>query len=152
MIKTKTIFGLIVGAVVVVGSIFTFNFIHSRDGIKTAQKAVKLLYEYDSFEELRAEHLEPLSELMTDETFKGLAVNSVEDSLVKYLKFKNNPCQVAFIESSDNYIIYTIKCDSLTYGRKFIFFYDTNIWGKINKVEEAELRDFSKASSSISND
>lgn len=128
------------------------SYLLKREHIKTAQEAVTLLYEFDNFNEILSEHMTPLSKLMTKEAFDSLQINDEEQSLVQYLKFKGNPSKVSFIESTDEYIIYSIQCDSLTLGRKFVFYYDTNIWGKISNVSEAELRDFYKTNYSISND
>ena len=125
-----------------------FNYFHKIDGMRTAEEAVMLMYNFESFTTLYQEQMDRLQKIVTPEIYNEITVENMDRALTTYLKFKQNPSKVTILEKEENYIIYTIESDSLTSGRKFVMYYDTNLFGKINEMKEAELRDFYNTTSS----
>lgn len=128
---------------------FGFKYLKEKDGMRTAEQAVMLMYNFESFTELYDKQMAELKEIVTEDVYNNITVENIDRALTTYLKFRQNPAKVTILEKTEDHIIYTITSDSLTTGRKFVMYYDTNIFGKINKMEEAELRDFYKATSTV---
>lgn len=149
----SSIRSIIISAVLVLSVGFTlfsgFNYLREKEGIRTAEQAVMLMYNFESFTDLYEKQMSELKELVTDEVYQNITVENIDRALTTYLKFRQNPSKVTILEKTSDHIIYTIASDSLTSGRKFVMYYDTNIFGRINKMEEAELRDFYKATSTV---
>lgn len=125
-----------------------FNHFHKIDGMRTAEEAVMLMYNFESFTTLYQEQMDKLEDIVTPKIYEEITVKNIDRALTTYLKFKQNPSKVTILEKTDRYIIYTISSDSLTSGRKFVMYYSTNLLGKINEMKEAELRDFYDTTSS----
>ena len=136
---------LIVGTLTGVG--LGFKYLHDRDSRNTAEQAVYLMYNFESFSDVYENQMKDLEKICSEDVYKNITVKNIDRALTTYLKFKGNPCKVNILQKSNNYIIYELDTPSITAGRKFVMFYETNIWGKIVKMEEAELRDFYKARS-----
>lgn len=99
--------------------------------------AVNYLYNYKTIEQL-AKQDESLKEIVTDDVYKYLTVTNYDKSLNVYLKFKQCEVEVEILSSSPGKVVYTLHTDALSDGRKFIFLYDVNWFGKICNVQEFE--------------
>lgn len=142
---------LIVGTTIVcVGcaSVLGFFYLKSLEDQKVGEKAVKLMYDFDSYSEVYQEHMKGLQEITTEPIYKNITVTNVDRALTTYLKFKGHPSKVNILQKTDKYVIYTLDTESITQTRKFAMFYHVNIWGKIDNMQECELRDFYQANTS----
>lgn len=110
-------------------------------GGKVGVEAVNYLYNFKSVDEL-SENDEKLKEITTEEAYTALTVTNADKALNTYLKFKNNSVEVEIISSGRGKVVYTLHSDSLSDGRKFIFLYDVNFFGKITNAEEFEAIPF----------
>lgn len=116
---------------------------HSADKERQriAMRTVQCLYDFGNLEQLEAQQLE-LSTLVDEYVYNQLVYDNEERRLNTYLKFAGSTSAVNFIEVTDDHVIYSIDCAALMDGRKFLFQYHLNSFGKIDKVYEAELIDF----------
>ncbi|WP_304427986.1 hypothetical protein [uncultured Clostridium sp.] len=105
------------------------------------EKAVMLMYDFEDAYDLDS-HMKDLKRITTKEVYNELTINNADRTLNTYLKFKDNSVDVEIIKSTRNYILYRLNTESLTTNRKFMFTFDTDIWGKINYVREMEIIDF----------
>lgn len=148
----KNIKSIIISALLVVtipiSCFAVFNYFHKIDGMRTAEEAVMLMYNFESFTTLYQEQMDKLEDIVTPEIYEEITVKNIDRALTTYLKFKQNPSTVRILETTDRYVIYTISSDSLTSGRKFVMYYSTNLFGRIDEMKEAELRDFYDTTSS----
>ncbi len=106
-----------------------------------AEEVVRALYDFGSTEQLEAQQL-TLKSRLTEEVFNQLTVDNEERRLNTYLKFYGEASSVNILKITDDYIIYGLDCIMIDSKRRFLFVYDVNIEGKINKVYEAELIGF----------
>lgn len=107
-----------------------------------ALRAVNDMYTFVSYDSLAQNNMPDLQKICTKEVYDKLALQNTDRALTTYLKFKNEPVKVNIIKTTDEYIIYSLETDAITRTRKFVFFYNVNLLGKINDVSEAELYDF----------
>lgn len=138
--------GLLVTFVVVFVVIFSlltlvrrYNSKVDKEAIGT--KAVKLLYEFGSYEELAMQQIE-LQAITSEEVYNQLTFDNEERTLYTYLKFKGESSTVEVLKSTDNYVFYTLHSPALVSGRKFIFLFDVDHNGKLVSVREEECIDF----------
>lgn len=108
---------------------------------QTAVEVLKALYDFGTEEQLEAQQL-TLRSRVTDEVFNQVSVDNEERRLNTYLKFYGEASTVNILKITDDYIIYGLDCIMIDSKRRFLFVYDTNLEGKINKVYEAELIGF----------
>lgn len=105
------------------------------------EKAVMLMYNFSDAYELDS-HMKDLRKITTKEIYNELTINNSDRTLNTYLKFKDNSVDVEIIKSTRDYVLYRLNTESLTTNRKFMFTFDTDIWGRINYVREVEVIDF----------
>ena len=129
-----------------------FMYLKSLEDVKTGEKAVKLMYDFGSYDEVYQEHMTKLKELTTDDIYTNITVTNVDRALTTYLKFKGHSSKVKILQKTDSYIMYYLDTESITQTRKFVMYYHVNMWGKIDDIQECEVRDFYQANSSSSND
>lgn len=110
-------------------------------------QAVMAMYDFGDLNELD-DNMDVLRELTTTEVYNMLTLDRTDRALNVYLKFKNKPTRVLVEESTDSYVIYSLKTDSISATRKFAFFFRVGDSGKIEYVREAEVVDFSTNSAS----
>lgn len=103
--------------------------------------AVVTLYDFGTVEQLDAQ-MATLKQITTDEVFQQLTIDNEERTLNTYLKFKGEACTVIILESTENYIIYSLQTPYVESNRKFIFRFTVNGQHKIDWVRESELIDF----------
>lgn len=115
--------------------------VHGYIGKDNAKKLVFDLYSFNDIKDVKGRQDE-IKKLVTKDTYPFVSFDNMEHSLSAYLKAKGNPCKVMFESITDDYIIYSLDCKSITPGRTFMLMYDSNIFGKIRKVREAEVVDF----------
>lgn len=146
--KIKPSLFLILGTLVVI-SVVTVVLIFKLYGNSEeplGKKAVGLLYSFETLEDLQENDSE-LQSTLSEEDYEKLTVTNSERALGTYLKFKKNPVAVEFIRSNESkdggYVLYTLKSDSLSEGRKFVFLYDL-VEGNVSNVREMECIDFIK--------
>lgn len=99
--------------------------------------AVYYMYNYKTVEQLEQQDKQ-LKEIVTDDVYEYLTVTNYDKSLNVYLKFKQTEVEVEVLSSSPGKVVYTLHTDALSDGRKFIFLYDVNWFGKICNVQEFE--------------
>lgn len=104
-------------------------------------KTVMTLYNFDTVTELNS-NMDTLSNLCTSDVYNTLTIDNIERTLNTYLKFKQDAVKVEVLESNTNYVLYTLHTKSLSVGRKFMFVYTTDFFGKISKVSEYEVIPF----------
>lgn len=136
-------FVLIMGTLILLLTGVSFTLYSKSLGTPVGEKAVKYMYDFDSTKEL-SDNMDKLSAITTKSVFSKLTIDNIDRSLSTYLKFKNLPCEVVILRSTNTYILYTLKTDALSSGRKFIFMYQVNALNKISEVREAEVVDFYK--------
>lgn len=136
------------GIITISALLLTFEKVHKIEGRKTAQEAVKLMYEFESYDDVYQKQMQDLAKITSKEVYNSVTVENIDRALTTYLKFKGHPSKVEIIDATDNYVIYSLDTESITHTRKFVMFYHTNFLGKIDSMKEAELRDFYKASTS----
>lgn len=108
-------------------------------GTERAKDLLELLYDFDNVNDIDKRYGK-IEKLVTDEVFDK--VTNLDRTLRAYLKMEGNSSEVVVLVESDDYIIYELKCESITSGRKFMMLFETNIFGKIDKVREVEIVDF----------
>ena len=114
-------FWLIVVVVVAVCFDFFYVSLHSNSkGVKekVGKEVVKLLYDFASMEQLEGQQLQ-LKSKVTEDVFNQLTV-----------------------DNDDRYLVYRLDCVALESSRVFLFAYNVNSLGKIDRVYEAELIGF----------
>lgn len=122
--------------------IFVDNFNKDRSVSDLGVIAVESMYDFGSTNELD-DNMEVLKTIMTPEVYERLTIDRTDRVLSVYLKFNNNPTKVLVEKSTGDYVIYSLKTESISSTRKFVFFYSINEKGKIDYVREAEIVDFS---------
>lgn len=113
----------------------------SRAKESTAEKVVKILYDFGSAEQLE-EQEHQLRGYVTDPVYNQLVVDNDNRELRAYMAFYNNASTVDFVDVTDSYVIFRLDSMSIDSGRLFIFAYKVNVSGKICEVFESELVDF----------
>ena len=134
------LFGLSVSLVIILLGSFCIKreiFSNGRVGVR----AVKLLYQFKNINELE-DNLKGLERMMTKKCYYDTTVLNSSKSLNTYLKFKKQKTTVNILEQRPGFILYSLDNPNLTGTRLFIFSYDVNYLGKINKVREFEAIDF----------
>lgn len=130
-------------AILIIGLLFTLKVFYGGESSDSAlgTAAVKYMYSFQTPQELDS-NMPALKAITTEEVYKTLTIDRTDRALSVYLKFNNKPSLVQVLDSSSNYIIYSIKSESISANRKFAFFFHTTN-GKIDKVRESEIIDFS---------
>lgn len=120
--------------------VFVNAFMHKSDYGEIGERAVHLLYEYGTPEQLDAQMAE-LKSMCSEGVFIQLTIDNEKRTLNTYLKFKQDPTSVNILESTSSYVVYSINNKNIDASRKFIFRYkvDNN---KLVEVKEAELIEF----------
>lgn len=106
-----------------------------------AEKVVKLLYDFGTVEQLEMQQ-KSLKTFVTEEVYNQLTYDNDERRLNTYLKFCEEAVTVNIIRSTDEYVIYSLDCMTISPERKFMFAYKVGEGGKITDVQEYELLDF----------
>ena len=146
---------ILILVLVILGALATwlgFLYLKSLEDVKIGEKAVKLMYDFDSYDEVYQDHMTKLKEITTDEIYNNITVTNVDRALTTYLKFKGHSSRVKILQKTNSYIMYYLDTESITQTRKFVMYYHINIWGKIDSMQECEVHDFYQANSSSSND
>lgn len=132
-----------VGVVVALGvvSFSVLYGVHNYIGKENAKKLVFDMYSYNDLKDVKNRQKD-IRKLVTEETYPFVSFDNMEHSLSGYLKAKGESCKVIFEKVTNDYVIYSLDCKSITPGRTFMLMYDSNIFGKIKKVREAEVVDF----------
>lgn len=115
--------------------------IESEKRQETGRQLVLALYDYPSVEQLD-EQMKIVRGLTTEGVFNQLTLDNEERTLNTYLKFEQKAVTVEILESTEDYVLYTLHTEALSEGRKFIFLYSLNEDGKVDWVQEAECIDF----------
>ena len=108
-------------------------------GSQNAHQFLNQMYNFSNVGAIDTRY-EAIHELVTDDVYEE--VTSLDRTLRAYLKMEGKPSTLEIVAEGDGYIIYTLDCDALTPGRKFMLIYESNIFGKLNKVREMEVADF----------
>jgi hypothetical protein len=98
---------------------------------------VRCLYEYDALEEFGTNAVR-LKDFVSEEVFDRLSSDNSDRVLSVYLKFNAKPCQVNVIDSTQNYVVYSLISSVIEPERVFAMFFDVD-GGKVIDVREAEL-------------
>ena len=106
-----------------------------------AKRVVECLYDFGTQEQVREKQRE-LRGLVSEEVYNQLTYDKEQRRLNTYLKFNNDSSTVEFLEVTDDYVVYRLKCASIENGRHFLFQYKVDPSGKLSEVYEAELIDF----------
>lgn len=103
--------------------------------------AVNYLYNFNSVDDLDKND-KKLKDITTESAYESLTVTNSDKALNTYLKFKDNAVEVEILSSGPGKVVYTLHSDSLSDGRKFIFLYEVNFFGKITSAQEFEAIPF----------
>lgn len=140
--KSK-VFSIIIGALLLTtlgtGCLY---FSWKREAKETGIKAVKLMYTFDTYEDVYSKQMNELQKICNQDVYKQLNVNNIDRALNSYLRFKGNASEVNIIEATNSYVKYSLNTLSISKERQFVLFYHVNIWGKIDKVSECEIESF----------
>lgn len=142
---------ILITVLICVVVIFSGMFIIKREIISSGRvgsKAVKLLYEFDSIDELE-DNLVKLRSMMTDRCYYSVTVLNSDKSLNTYLKFKKEKTKVNILDSKPGFILYSIDNPNISSDRLFIFSYRLNGSGEIEEVREFEAIDFYSTSDKV---
>lgn len=120
---------------------FVIGRLTSRTRIDCAERAVRLLYDYGTVEQLESQQ-EQLKKIVTSDVYNQLTVDNEERRLNTYLKFGEDAVTVKIVGATSDYIVYSLDCMTIDPSRKFIFRYWLGGSGKIVRVVESELIDF----------
>lgn len=104
-------------------------------------EAVNYLYNFNSVDDLDKND-KKLKDITTESAYESLTVTNSDKALNTYLKFKDNAVEVEILSSGPGKVVYTLHSDSLSDGRKFIFLYEVNLFGKITSAQEFEAIPF----------
>lgn len=104
-------------------------------------QAVGYLYNFSNLEELDR-NMEKLRKITTEEVYEQLTIDNTNRALSTYLKFKGKPSYVTIDDQTNSYVSYHLKTAEVASSRKFIFMYNVNSSGLIDKVREVEAIDF----------
>lgn len=126
---------------VVVATGITLVNVKSYVGKQNAEQLLDNMYSFNKIEDLK-DRQKSIKKLVTEEAYEFVSLNNMEHSLQAYLKMKGNSSRVKIDTVTDDYIIYELECKSITPGRTFMLMYDTNLFGKLNSIREAEVVDF----------
>ena len=103
--------------------------------------AVNYLYNFKTIDDLDKND-KKLKDITTESAYESLTVTNSDKALNTYLKFKDNAVSVEILSSGPGKVVYTLHSDSLSDGRKFIFLYEVNLFGKIANAQEFEAIPF----------
>lgn len=147
----KMFLGVFIG--IAISSVFIF--ILSKQGYVSFQKtydddvgieAVNYMYSFNNLNNLSYNDKE-LKKITTKRAYKLMTATDVDKALNTYLKLKAKDSdefssEVVVLESRQcddfGYVIYTLKNDAITYGRRFMLFYDLTKDRKIKNPVEYE--------------
>lgn len=109
-------------------------------------EAVNYMYTFYNLNNLAYNDKE-LEKITTEKAYKLMTATDVDKALNTYLKLKAKDSdefasEVVVLENrqcdSFGYVVYTLKNDAITYGRRFMLFYDLTKDGKIKNPVEYE--------------
>lgn len=140
--KSK-VFSIILGALLLISlGVDCLYFSWKKEAKETGIKAVKLMYTFNTYEDVYSKQMEELQKICNQDVYKELNVNNIDRALNSYLRFKGNPSEVNIKEATNSYVRYSLNTLSISEEREFILFYHVNVWGKIDKVSESEIEGF----------
>lgn len=98
--------------------------------------AVKLMYEFDSVEQLPQQYT-LLKKLVSEEDFDKLSIDDELRVVNTYFKFQAMPSKVNILRASDGFVAYTItsESDSITANTVWVFEYEKQ-HGKLCNIRE----------------
>lgn len=140
---SKVIKGCIGAIILTMAAIWFSWFFTERNSARLGVRAVKLLYQFYDLNELD-KNMTDFKKIVSNSVYEELTIDNEERLLTTYLKLKGNTCIVHVVESTADYVIYTLETDTIENDRKFIFMFSTE-GGKIIKVKEAECIDFTSS-------
>lgn len=133
------ILAILLGVVVATG--ITLVNVKSYIGRQNAEQLLNSMYSFNKIEDLK-DRQKDIKKLVTEDAYEFVSLNNMEHSLQAYLKMKGNPSRVKIDTITDDYVIYELECKAITPGRTFMLMYDTNLFGKLDSIREAEVVDF----------
>lgn len=137
-------FGLLLGLITVIAILLYGTKLQStvkRQSEELGILAVKSLYDFGTSEQLDAQ-MDVLKTITTEPVFNQLSIDNEGRTLNTYLKFKNKPVTVEILDSSSDYVLYSLQTDSISSSRKFLFIFSVDDNGLISSVREMEAIDF----------
>lgn len=120
--------------------IYFANEIHENRRVTLAINTLRSLYEFETLTQF-GENIEVFESYVTPEVFDVMTADNSDRILRVYLKFNGKPSYVNVLEATQDYIIYSLVCESIERDRIFLFAYDSS-GGKITGIREAELFKF----------
>ena len=129
--------GFIVG-LIIIATIFWFIYI-KYETPKLGVRAVEDMYTFTSYSELVKNDMPDLQKITTPQVYNKLAYTNQERALTTYMKFAGKPTSVNILASTDEYVVFSINSPAINPNRKFIMFYNVNLFGNISEVHESEL-------------
>lgn len=104
---------------------------------------VRNLYEFETSEQLAYENMPHLQKIVTPEVMKSISINNEENTLNRYLKFKNKPTKVQIIrhETSgrNGVIVFKIDNEHIEKYREFMLIYRSSLFGTVTELKQYEI-------------
>lgn len=142
--KVKALFPIIFTVLVIVSTIICYSVIQQilvNNKTVLGIKTLKSLYEFENLEQF-GDNVAIFQELVTPEVFARMTADNSDRILRIYLKFNGNASYVEVLEATDQFIIYSLVCNSIERDRLFYFAFKVRT-GKVTEIKEAELFKFS---------
>ena len=130
--------------IVLLVGIVIFSVLNNRNYSAVAEQVLYDLYTYRT-DESYATQINDLKKFVSDEVFMQLTSTENLTNL-NYILWAKKYTDVKVVEATESYVVYYLSSEGFSESRRFIFLYDTNWYGKIVRVREAELYDFIKYS------
>lgn len=130
--------------IVLLVGIVIFSVLNNRNYSAVAEQVLYDLYTYRT-DESYATQINDLKKFVSDEVFVQLTSTENLTNL-NYILWAKKYTDVKVVEATESYVVYYLSSEGFSESRRFIFLYDTNWYGKIVRVREAELYDFIKYS------
>lgn len=102
---------------------------------------VNAMYTFDSPYQLDRQ-MAVVKELVSEPVFYDLTVDNEQRTLTTYFKFKDCSCKVNIINSTDNYVLYTLDSVAMEPEREFMLLFRVRDDGVIDWVKEIEAIEF----------
>ena len=130
--------------IVLLVGIVIFSVLSNKNYSAVAEQVLYDLYTYRT-DESYATQINDLKKFVSDEVFVQLTSTENLTNL-NYILWAKKYTDVKVVEATESYVVYYLRSEGFSESRRFIFLYDTNWYGKIVRVREAELYDFIKYS------
>ena len=130
--------------IVLLVGIVIFSVLSNKNYSAVAEQVLYDLYTYRT-DESYATQINDLKKFVSDEVFVQLTSTENLTNL-NYILWAKKYTDVKVVEATESYVVYYLSSEGFSESRRFIFLYDTNWYGKIVRVREAELYDFIKYS------